>query len=868
MRAEQPYKPVKGRGLSSLTALRFAARELRGGLRGFYVFLACIALGVAAIAGVNTVSTSLTRGLASEGQTILGGDVALSLVHREASAEQIAFMRDRGDVSTIGTLRAMAIKPASAGRDQDQALVEIKAVDNAYPLYGAVEAADLASGQTRPADLADDLGLKNGRYGVLIEQSLMARLSMKSGDQIRIGQQAYYLAGAITQEPDRLSSGFGFAPRVLMSDAGLAASKLVQPGSLITWHYRIKLPDGREPAVRAFIDASKAAYPDAGWRIRSRANAAPGLATNIRRFALFLTLVGLTALVVGGVGVANAVRAHMDTKRESIATYKVLGATGSFIVRLYGFQILLLSGLGIAIGLAIGFVLPMLATAALADLLPFAASETFHWQPLGLAALYGVLVAFAFALWPLVQAQYVPVSVLYRDEARRMRVSAGAIVVLLGLMVAIAGLVIGLADDKRIAIIFLVAMVAVFIVLRLVASLIMVLARRLPRPKRFAWRLALANIHRPNALTPSVVLSLGLGLALLVTLALLDGNLRRTLTDNLPEQAPSFFFVDIQNADASRFDALIKQHVPTADLVRVPMLRGRLTHVKGQAADTIKAPPSAAWVFRGDRGITYSADLPDNSTLVSGDWWPKDYSGKPLVSFDAELADELGLTIGDMLRVNVLGRPIDVTIANLRTVEWESLGINFVMVFSPNTFAGAPHTHLATITFAGADDLKRDAALQKAVAKAFPSVTTVRVKDALDAVNALVGNLALGIRGASLITLVASILVLGGALAAGHRNRIYDAVILKTLGATRGRLVGAFALEYALLGLITAAFAILAGAIAAWAILTYIMNLGFVMLPVIAGMAALSAVVLTVGFGLVGTWSALGAPVAGLLKTE
>jgi putative ABC transport system permease protein len=394
----------------------------------------------------------------------------------------------------------------------------------------------------------------------------------------------------------------------------------------------------------------------------------------------------------------------------------------------------------------------------------------------------------------------------------------------------------------------------------------MALARRLPRPRRTAPRLALANIHRPGALTPSLVLSLGLGITLLVTLSLIDSNLTRQLTQSLPERAPSFFFLDIPNQQADAFETFLKQQAGDARIERVPMMRGRLVTLGGRPVSEIKPSEDIAWVLEGDRGITYAKTAPEGSKIVQGEWWPDDYHGKPLVSFESKIAEGLGLKLGDEITVNVLGRNITATIANLREVEWRSLGINFVMVFSPNTFAGAPHTHLATVTFPNGSDVATDAKILRSSAQAFPMVTSVRVKDALEAVNDVVSQLVMAIRGASSIALIASLLVLAGALAAGHRARLYDAVVLKTLGATRARLLSAYALEYGLLGLATAVFGLLAGGVASYFIVTRLMNLSFTLDLSGALMASALAVLVTVGLGLMGTWRILSQKPAQYLR--
>lgn len=837
--------------------LRLALRELRSGLRGFYVFIACIALGVMAIAGVGSMASSLSEGLAREGRTLLGGDVAFSLIQREAKPEEIAFLRARGAVSVAATLRAMARAP-----NGKPALVEFKAVDRAYPMLGALT--------LEPnVPMADLLAERDGVFGAAVDPALLARLDLKVGDRVTIGSATFEIRSAVDAEPDKLAGGLGLGPRFLASIDGLRATALLQPGSLVRWTYRVRLADNGadDGAASALADDARVALPEAGWNIRSRNNASPQLERTISRFTQYLTLVGLAALLVGGVGVGNAVKSHVDRRRDVIATFKALGATGRDVFAIYLTQVMVLAALGSLAGLAVGAALPFAVVGAFGHLLPLPVVPALHPEVLALSAVYGLLTALAFGMWPLARVHDVPVAALFRDavadEGRRPQTSY---LVWMALMIALLiGIAIGLAYDKRVALVFVAASALVFALLRGIASALMALARRLPRSRITTVRLAIANIHRPGTLTPSVVLSLGLGLAVLVTITQIDGNLRRQFLAALPERAPTFFFIDIPSSVSERFTAFLKQQVPQATVEDVPMLRGRIVAARGVRAENLKPSREAEWVLQSDRGLTYTGEVPKGSKVVEGQWWGPDYDGPPLVSFEKKLADGLGLKLGDAVVVNVLGRDVTATISNMRSVDWQSLGINFVLVFSPNAFRGAPHTHIATLTETH-DGAVEDAAIVKAVAGAFPMVTSVRVREALETIGTVVTNLVLAIRGASAVTLISAILVLGGALAAGHRHRVYDAVILKTLGATRLRLLGAYTLEYLMLGAATAVFGVAAGSIAAWLIVTRLMTLGFEWQAGSAALVVAAALLVTVALGLAGTLMALNQKPAGVLR--
>jgi putative ABC transport system permease protein len=838
-------------------SFRYALRELRGGLRGFYVFIACIALGVLAIAGVGSVAASLSDGLAREGRTLLGGDVSFVLFQREAKPAEVAFLHSRGQVSVAATLRGMA--RSSNGK---LALVEMKAVDGNYPMLGQLAL-------TPEVPLGDLFAERDGAFGAAADATLLARLDLKIGDKVGIGDATFQIRSVVDAEPDKLAGGIGLGPRFLVGEPALRATGLLQPGSLVRWLYRVKLPDQArdDRAMNALIDDARTAAPEAGWEVRSRANASPQLERTITRFTQFLTLVGLAALLVGGVGVANAVKSHIDRRLDVIATYKALGATGREVFAIYFAQVIVLAGLGSAIGLAAGAALPFVIVGLFGTLLPLPVVPALHPNELALAFVYGLLTALAFGLWPLGRVHDVPVAALFREavvaEWHRPRWRYLALMALvIALLIAV---VIGLSYDKRIAAVFVAASVVVFALLRGIAAGVMALARRLPRTRFPMLRLAISNIYRPGALTPSVVLSLGLGLAVLVTITQIDGTLRRQFLAALPDHAPSFYFIDIPSSEADRFVDFLKRTEPQSTLEDVPMLRGRIVAARGVKAEDLNPSADSEWVLQSDRGLTYTGEIPKGSKIVEGEWWSAAYDGPPLVSIEKKIADGLKLKLGDEIVVNVLGRDIPARIGNMRTIDWQGLGINFVLVFSPGAFKGAPHTHIATLTEAHPGS-GSDARIIKEVADAFPMVTSVRVREVMETIGLVVTNLALAIRGASSVTLISAILVLGGALAAGHRHRVYDAVILKTLGATRMRLLGAYALEYLMIGFATAVFGVIAGSVAAWLIVTRLMTLSFAWQAGSAAAVVASALIVTVGLGLAGTLLALNQKPASVLR--
>ena len=486
---------MKQGGLASIAlAFRFALRELRGGLRGFYIFLACIALGVAAIGGVGSASKALTGGLDEQGRVILGGDLSLSAIHTRVTDEQRGFLEQFGAFGEVASLRAMA-RTVDAS---EQMLVEIKAVDDAYPLVGA---------------LKTDGGNQVAKDSLIVDPILLERLNLKVGDSISVGVKTFTIGDVIASEPDALATGMAIGPRLLMTLEDLNETDLLQPGAIVRWIGRVAMEG--EPSlsqINAVISQIKEAYPDAGWRIQSRANAAQGLSRNIERFAAFLVLVGLASLITGGVGIANAVQAFVSARQTTIASYKCLGAPSWLIVGIYLAQILIIALIGIGIGLLFAIIVPYLMSLALPANLPLS-SALFHPMELGKAGLFGLLAALLFSMRPLLRARSIPATALFRDQVAPVKYQARAVdwLIVIALAALLVGLVLATAEVMIVAASFLVGMVIVFALLRLIAFAIMKVAARMPRIRRVVPRLAVANLHRPGALTPSVALVVGSG---------------------------------------------------------------------------------------------------------------------------------------------------------------------------------------------------------------------------------------------------------------------------------------------------------------------------------------------------------------------
>jgi putative ABC transport system permease protein len=822
-------------------AWRLALRDMRGGLPGLRLLAVCLFLGVAALAAVGSLSSAIVAELSARGQVILGGDLQMEVSQRGADPRERAAFAKAGRLSETVRMRAMA----STADQSNSLLVELKGVDDAWPLYGKfrLEAGALTS---RP----------RGR-DVAIAPALAERLNIKPGDMIRIGEAQLRVMGVIAEEPDRLGEGFTLGPVALVDLDGVAATGLVQPGSLYTMKYRIKTPRPTETG-KALVKQ----FPSGGWEVQDRTNGAPGTRRFIERLGQFLALVGLSALIVAGIGVGNGVTSYLDTKRSGIATLKSLGATSDLIFKMYLIQIVLVALAGIIAGVVAGALAPWAIAFFAGDALPVQPRVDIYPRPLLVSAAFGLLIAIGFSLAPLARARAVTAASLFRGGLEpAMRPAWSVFVAIVAIALLIAALAIGTAQEPMFASYFLLSALVLLVALTLVGWVVSALSARLPRPSWPLPRLALANLHRPGAQTNRLIVALGLGLTLFATLAVIESNLAGQIERTVPKRAPSYFVLDIPTEEQDRFRALVAEQAPGADVMTVPSLRGPVVAVNGQRVSELKAIPEGAWILRGDRGLTYASALPEGSRVVAGKWWPTDYAGPPLVSLDVRAADALDLKIGDTLTVSILGVEVAATIASFREINWDTMGFNFALIFSPGVLESAPHNVMATIAANG-----NEAGLNNAIAQSFPSSSLIRVKDVITQVSDLLGQLATAVRLASLVAVLAGIAVLIGAIAASRRARIYDAVILKTLGATRAQVLGAQAIEYAGLAIIVSVIALLVGGVGGWVVVTQTLGLDWspdwvqVLGTVVAGAA------LVLGLGLAGSLPALNARPARALR--
>lgn len=798
--APQLSPPASNGELSWGAAWRIAKRDLNARFKGLRLLLVCLFLGTGALAAIGTLTSAIESELADRGQTLLGGDLEVEVWQRDLTAEEREALGEIGKVSGGTRLQAMASTAENA------APIELKAVDDAWPLYGTLT---LRDGRSVGAP---------ARGQAWLAQGAIDRLGIAVGDTFTIGGTPLVAAGIVENEPDRLSEGFQLGPTIIVSEDMPASAGLLAPGAMYQSKYRVAFEDGQDPEV--VERALENRFPNSGFDYRTRDNASPGADRFVSRMGEFLTLVGLAALVIAGIGIGGGVSSYLEARRSSIATLKVLGASSRDITRIYALQIGAAALVGSGLGLIAGMAITPLLAGALQDLLPVQSGFVLEPAALLISAAYGLLVAMVFAATPLVRARKFPAMALMRARIVPLSRDGRALAWVGGGMAGIIALALVTARQPLLSAGFLAGAAVTLGLLALLGWGIRTFAAKVPRPANPLWRNALANLHRPGAATGALVTALGFGLSAFVLLAAIQSSIEGNIEQRVPREAPDYFVLDVPRDRVTAFEQLVAADHPDADVRTVPSLRGAILAYGPRDAmirvADLEEIPDDAWPLRGERGLTYADNLPPGNSLVAGQWWGPFYEGEPLVSVDEEFAEAIDLTPGDYITIGLLGVERTARVANLRRIDWESMGFNYVLVFSPNAIRDAPHNLAATI------DLPEGAEtgpLLRALIKNFPSSSVVEIGQVLAEARVILGQVGAATFAAASVAVLAGLAVLIGAIAAARAVRTYDTVVFRVLGASRRQILLMQLAEYGLLAIILAVVALALGYGLAWLVI-------------------------------------------------
>lgn len=835
-------------------SVRFAARELRAGVRGFRIFLACLALGVAAIAAAGSTAEAFRQGLDSQSREILGGDLSVSVWMRQFTPGERAAFASLGRTDYAVANRAMAQAPSG-----DRRLIELRGVSGDYPLAGQVT---LQGAPSLAAAFTPD----GAAWGCAAEQDLLERLHLKIGDHFLAGNVPMVVRAVLIDEPDRLSRGFALGPRVLTRVGALQQGGFLTPGLPFGETARIALRPGL--GLKAAEAEIRKDLKGTGFRLHDRTNAAPGAKHVIDQLEYFLGFIGLASLVAGGLGVFGAVSAYLEARKPAIATLKALGAEGALVRDVYLIQIGVLAGLGVGVGLAAGALAPLVLGAMVRNSLPVPALFGIYPQPLFRAGAFGLLSAAAFSLAPLARARSTPPASLFRSDLAGGLTFGPEVIGAILAGIGLAALAVITAPTPRAAAAMIGGVAAAFAVLSLLGWAAAKLAGRVRSGARGPLRLGLANLAGPRSAARTASPAIGLGVGLLACVVLIQSSLLAEVSEVAPRTAPALVFTDVPGDRLPAFDATVRRAFGTpltnANYFRAPFITGRIVRVRGRPVDPKRLPEHERWAYDNDVTMSAIGPQPPNPGIRKGAWWPPNYAGPPLVALDEEVADAAQIKVGDEVTISVLGRDIDTHVAALRKVEFGSFGASFPIVVTPQVFAGADLHQVAIAKASPA----QEAAVVRDLADQFPDVNVISVREELQSATALFDKVALAVRGAAAVAALAGLLVLAGAIAARARERIREAATLKVLGASRGQILAAYVLEYGAVGAVAGVAGVALGYAAAWPVVVKVFHAHWSVDW--AGIAALlgGAAVLAGAGGLLAAFQALSKRPAPALRSD
>ena len=763
------------------------------------------------IAAIGSLRGMVEEGLERNGQLFLGGDAEIELTYRTTTdTEKEWLVANSFAHSEVIDFRSMAVATTTSKR----VLTQVKAVDSFYPLVGSVV---LSGGLSLEQALAG----KNDIPGVVVAPALLRRLQLTLGQKIQMGMQEFVVTATLLNEPDSFGN-FALGPRSIVLEKDMQKSGLLASGTLFSSKYRLLLRTGEGlDDLRRRFETDWAAT---GGKWKDSRKAAPGAARAIQKLSTFLVLIGLSGLVVGGIGVSAAVRAFVMKKTGNIAILKTLGATPRQIFWIHTIQICAYTLFAVILGVLLGALVPFIAKPFLPNDLKSITEISIYPAALIEAAVYGFLAAAIFSIWPLAQTELIRPGRLFYAASSHTWPSKGYLAMLTLLIITALLSAIQFSESAWLTLWLLGSMSLALLFLMFMASLFQLILKQMVNSSflqgRVALRAAISAIASGTEPAGPAVMGMGLGLAVLAAVGQIDGNLRQSITKSLPEKAPSFFFIDIQPDQLVDFNNKLAGNEGVDRVETAPMLRGLVTHINDRPVGELAVDH---WVLRGDRGISYAQSMPEQTVLTAGQWWPDDYTGSAQISFAAEEAEEIGIGLGDTLTLNILGRSISADITSLREVDFSNADMGFVIVLNANALKGAPHSHIATV-YAQAE---AEIPLLNELGEAFPNVTGIQVREAVLLVSGIVSAIASAAFICAIATLITGVLILISAASANNIQRAYEAAILKTLGATRKEILVSFIFRSAMVGALAASVALGAGLLGGWGVFYFVFGSEF-----------------------------------------
>jgi putative ABC transport system permease protein len=806
-RADGGMSVPSKRALSWGTAAKIAWRELRAGKAKFLFVLLSVAVGVAALTGVRGFSQSFQRALLTQARSIMAGDLAARMF-RQATPSEIQQLDALGAAGRAGVVRRTqvteTVSMAMVEGDPVPLLVTLKAVDpSQYPFYGSVV---LSTGESLRSALTDDT--------VVVDDNLLVRLRAKVGDRLKIGGRWFRIAAVITKEPDRMTAGVGLGPRVMMTRAAMDETGLLQPGSRATERYLFALSDKLKVAdVRAQIEKT---LPDA--QISDFRETSPALTEGLDRATGLLSLICLVAMVLGAIGVAMAMRAHLQQRVEILAIMKSIGARSSDILRIYLFQTLVLGAGGALIGIALGLGVEYALPVVFGKLLPLRPEIRLPLNPVLAALGTGVLTTLLFCLPPLLDVRKVRPSLVLRRVVESGSTGWAGVpewlrdhwVQIASIFVIVAGLggiAAGLADSWLVGKWFAACLAGLLLfILGMSAVALRTLRAFLSRTRlhlHSALRHGLANLYRPGNQSAAVLAALGAGVMLILSVFLMQRSIVGALHEDVKPDTPNLFLVDMSTDELSGIESLVKQQPGvTGGLEKIPIVSARVEQVDGTPVDQLQVKNYPKRALR-NATLSWAETPPEGTKIEEGKWWTPGSSGSEAnqLAVVEYLAKRLNLKIGSQLTFAAGDTKIPVRVSAIYRVTGEHAFARSEFVVPQDLLQGLPTVWYGDI-HARPEAIP---AIERALFAAYPTVTVINIADILTTIQGVVDQITLVIRFLAAFSILSGLIILASSVASTRFRRIREVVVLKTLGATRNRIATVFSVEFVVLGLLAGA---------------------------------------------------------------
>ncbi|MDH4224254.1 MAG: FtsX-like permease family protein [Deltaproteobacteria bacterium] len=829
-------------------------REIRSSWKRMAFLSLAVAAGVGGLVAVRAFGLALDGQMVAEARSLMAADMVMASTRPFVPREQAALddLQRRGAQVVISREFVSMARTAKGTK-----LVEVRTVDPGYPFYGRVE-----TGSGRP--LWESLNQNT----LVANRSLLLHLGLRVGDEIRLGNGRFRVADELIREPDGAVQLFSLGPKVILTTGGGEATGLIQPGSMVRYRALIKLPPKMDPLLAA--DRLKSRLPDRYAEVRTFDQAQPQVNRFIGQLTRYLNLVGLVALVLGGVGVSSAIRAFLTRKLDTIAIIKCLGGSSRQVLWVYLAQTAALGMAGSLMGAALGLGLQGLVARLLEGLLPVDLVFQPSWRAALEGLALGTLTTLAFSLPPILEARQAPPARVFRRDVEPMsppRQRRRRAVLWIGIALPLlAGLSYWESGSAKMGGIFFGGLLGAVAALLLAAKGVLWLLPRLGRPPFFVWRQGLAGLYRPGNQTPLVVISLGLGVLLVLAVYVVRGDLFRQIGVNAPQNAPNLFFVDIQPRQQTTFNRVVAGQGLTPPRL-LPLVRGRIQDLNGKPVrlDDLDGDEELRRTVSFEYALTYRDTLENGEELLSGTMGVNPAIPGPQVSVADWWVERTHLGLGDTVTVNIQGLPLTATITSIRKLNWRSRQINFSLVFMPGFLENAPQVFTTAMRV---EDTARRVALQQALSQALPNVTSIDAEGVIHTIQNIMDRIAAVVQFMAAFTIAVGMVILAGSLSTTKYQRLREVVLLKTLGAARLRVAGVLAVEYLLLGGVAGGVGAAAAGVLSWGLVTRVFQGEWQWHPLPYLAAWAGAAGLTVLMGVIGSLDILAKKPLEVLREE